>query len=120
MPGDELVGEATYRRTLENLFGLDMHSAERIQPALQKLEVGEVVRLVPEGTEPALRFKGVVAQLQWAFAPPAVPPRGSRRAGLTELGRAAGGIKTFRSRVASQGRSGLEGRVSGKIVLLVD
>jgi hypothetical protein len=47
---------------LENLFRLDMHSANRIQPALQMLEVGDVIRLVPDGTEPALRFK--VARLE--------------------------------------------------------
>ena len=41
---------------LENIFGLHMHSAQRIDPALQNLTVGDCVRLVPEGTEPALRF----------------------------------------------------------------
>jgi hypothetical protein len=41
---------------LENLLGLDMHSADHVEPSLQLLEVGDVVRLVPEGTEPALQF----------------------------------------------------------------
>ena len=41
---------------LENIFGLHMQSAQRIDPALQHLTVGDCVRLVPEGTEPALRF----------------------------------------------------------------
>lgn len=30
--------------------------AHRIDPALQRLTVGDVIRLVPEGTEPSLRF----------------------------------------------------------------
>lgn len=41
---------------LENLLGLDIHSARRIDPDLQTLAVGDQVRLVPEGTEPPLRF----------------------------------------------------------------
>jgi hypothetical protein len=41
---------------LENLLGLDIHSAREIDPALQSLSVGEVVRLVPEGSEPPLSF----------------------------------------------------------------
>ena len=40
----------------ENIFGLHMRSAQRIDPAMQNLTVGDCVRLVPEGTEPALRF----------------------------------------------------------------
>lgn len=39
---------------LENLLGLRMHSADRIEPALQDLHVGDEIRLVPEGTEPEL------------------------------------------------------------------
>lgn len=46
---------------LENLLGLDIHSADRVVPELQGLAVGDHVRLVPEGSEPALRF--VVARL---------------------------------------------------------
>jgi hypothetical protein len=53
-------GMYSYDR-LENLFGLQMHSADRIDPALQDLAVGDVVRMVPEGTEPDLSF--VVARL---------------------------------------------------------
>lgn len=34
---------------LENLFGLHMHSADTVEPALQGLAVGDLVRLVPEG-----------------------------------------------------------------------
>jgi hypothetical protein len=41
---------------LENLLGLHMHSADSIKPELQHLVVGDQVRLVPEGTEPPLRF----------------------------------------------------------------
>jgi hypothetical protein len=33
---------------VENLFGCDLHSADRIVPELQRLEVGDTVRLVPE------------------------------------------------------------------------
>lgn len=47
---------------LENLVGLHMHSADRIVPELQELAVGDVVRLVPEGTDPDLGF--VVARLE--------------------------------------------------------
>jgi hypothetical protein len=46
---------------IENLLGLHMHSADRIDTDLQGLAVGDPVRLVPEGTEPPLRF--VVAQI---------------------------------------------------------
>jgi hypothetical protein len=41
---------------LENVLGLNIHSAERIVPELQHLAVGDVIRMVPEGMEPALRF----------------------------------------------------------------
>jgi hypothetical protein len=46
---------------LENLVGLEMHSADRIVPELQDLAVGDVISLVPKGTEPDLHF--VVARL---------------------------------------------------------
>lgn len=46
---------------LENLLGLHMHSADRVDPKLQGLAVGDAVRLVPEGTEPPLRF--IVARI---------------------------------------------------------
>ena len=35
---------------IENLLGLDMHSADRIVPELQHLEVGEVLPMQGEGT----------------------------------------------------------------------
>jgi hypothetical protein len=41
---------------LENLLGLDIHSVQGIDARLQALSLGDVVRLVPEGTEPPLRF----------------------------------------------------------------
>lgn len=41
---------------LENLVGLRMYSLYRIHPELQHLEVGDIIRLVPEGTEPDLHF----------------------------------------------------------------
>ena len=34
---------------LENLVGCDIHSADRIVPELQRLEVGDKVRMMPEG-----------------------------------------------------------------------
>lgn len=47
---------------LENLLGLDIHSADEIVPGLQRLAVGDRVRLVPEGTTPDLSF--VVVRLE--------------------------------------------------------
>lgn len=47
---------------LENVVGLHMHSARRIIPELQELHVGDLVRMVPEGTEPDLHF--AVAQVE--------------------------------------------------------
>jgi hypothetical protein len=41
---------------LENLLGLQMHSARAIDPALQDLELGDRIRMVPEGTTPDLAF----------------------------------------------------------------
>jgi len=41
---------------LENLLRLDIHSADRIVPDYQHLAVGDLVRLVPEGTQPPLQF----------------------------------------------------------------
>jgi hypothetical protein len=46
---------------LENVLGLDIHSADHVDPRLQALAVGDAVRLVPEGTQPALRF--IVARI---------------------------------------------------------
>lgn len=42
---------------LENLLGLDIHSADRIVPGLQDLAVGDPVRLTPPGTTPELVFR---------------------------------------------------------------
>lgn len=47
---------------LENLLGLHMHSASRVVPELQAVAVGDVVRMVPEGTQPPLHF--VVARVE--------------------------------------------------------
>ena len=44
-------GLYTYER-LENLVGCEMHNADRILPEHQHLEVGDKVRLVPEGRGP--------------------------------------------------------------------
>lgn len=60
---------------LENLVGLDMHSADRVVPELQGLGVGDQVRMVPQGTEPDLAFT------VWRVEPPHVlvlGPDGSR------------------------------------------
>lgn len=46
---------------LENLLGLYMHSAQAIRPELQRLAVGDVVSMVPEGTQPSLQL--VIARL---------------------------------------------------------
>lgn len=47
---------------LENLVGCHIHSIDRIDPDLQHLVVGDIVRMVPEGTTPPLRF--VVARVR--------------------------------------------------------
>ena len=44
-------GLYSYER-LENLVGCDMHNAERVLPEYQHLEVGDKIRLVPEGRGP--------------------------------------------------------------------
>ena len=41
---------------LENLVGLDIHSVDRVMPELQELTVGDLIRMVPEGTDPDLAF----------------------------------------------------------------
>jgi hypothetical protein len=41
---------------LENLLGLQIHSADRVVPELQDLQVGDVVRMVPEGMQPELAY----------------------------------------------------------------
>jgi hypothetical protein len=44
-------GLYSYER-LENLAGCDMHNADQLIPEHQHLEVGDKIRLVPEGREP--------------------------------------------------------------------
>ena len=44
-------GLYSYER-LENLVGCDIHNANRIMPEHQHLEVGDKIRLVPEGRDP--------------------------------------------------------------------
>ena len=61
---------------IENLFGLDMHSADRILPQFQQLTVGDVLPLGPNGPgmrveicEPgrALVFRSVAGDWVWSF-----------------------------------------------------
>ena len=70
-------GLYSYER-LENLVGCDMHNADRIIPEHQHLEVGDKVRLVPEGREPyflvsaiepgrAIILGGDAPPTTWAF-----------------------------------------------------
>lgn len=42
---------------LENMMGLEIHSANEIIPEYQELQVGDIIRLVPEGNEPDLHFE---------------------------------------------------------------
>lgn len=46
--GQDKAGLYSYQ-CLENLFGLDIHNADRIHPEWQQLQVGDPVRLVPPG-----------------------------------------------------------------------
>lgn len=41
---------------LENLLGCDLHNADRIEPSLQHLVVGDIIRLVPEDYRVPLAF----------------------------------------------------------------
>jgi len=61
---------------IENLFGLDMHSADQILPQFQHLAVGEVLPLGPNGPgmrvevcepERALVFRSLDGTWVWAF-----------------------------------------------------
>jgi len=63
----------------ENLLGLGMQSAERIDPELQRLAVGDVVRLVPEGAEPPLEFTVTILEAPYLLV---LGPNGSREAAL--------------------------------------
>jgi hypothetical protein len=51
---------------LENLLGLDIHSAQDIDASLQTLSVGDVVRLVPEGTD-WLAYKYVLQPIHFVM-----------------------------------------------------
>jgi hypothetical protein len=87
---------------LENLVGLHMHSAESIVPELQELGAGDVVRMVPEGTEPPLEF--VVARAE----PPhllVLGPHGTREEALA--GNMPYAAWTFVVRAAENGGSRL-------------
>jgi hypothetical protein len=70
-------GLYSYER-LENLVGCDMHNADRIIPEYQHLEVGDKIRLVPEGRDPyflvsaiepgrAIILGGDAPPTTWAF-----------------------------------------------------
>ena len=61
---------------IENLFGLDMHSADRILPEFQDLEVGDVLPMGPKGpgmrvevleSERALVYRFEDGNWVWAF-----------------------------------------------------
>lgn len=65
---------------LENLLGLNIHSADEVDPNLQTLAVGDVIRLVPDGSQPPLRF--LVAQLT-APSVLVLGPDGTRDAAFT-------------------------------------
>jgi len=41
---------------IENLLGLEIHSADAVDDRYQDLAVGDEVRLVPEGSQPPLKF----------------------------------------------------------------
>jgi hypothetical protein len=60
---------------LENLLGFDIHSANRIDPALQQLEVGDEVRLAPTvGLKAAIVERGLALVLQGALPLAQAPP----------------------------------------------
>ncbi len=81
---------------LENLVGCDLHNANRIHPEWQKLEVGDVVRPVPEG------WMGLASTPKWTvteiepngvlvlsgFATFVLEPSGPRSTRLVVHGRA--------------------------------
>src|SRR5690348_2899299 len=61
---------------IENLFGLNMHSADRIRPELQHLVVGDVLPLGPKGPgmrveilgpERVLAFRSTAGDWVWIF-----------------------------------------------------
>lgn len=52
---------------LENMMGLEIHSANEILPEYQELKVGDVIRLIPEGTEPDLHFEVALIEPEQAL-----------------------------------------------------
>jgi hypothetical protein len=60
---------------LENALGLDIHSVDRVVPDLQALDVGDSVRMVPEGSEPELVFTVARAEPPHLLV---LGPRGTR------------------------------------------
>jgi hypothetical protein len=51
-------GLYSYER-LENLVGCDMHNTDRIIPEYQHIEVGDKVRIVPEGRDPYFLVRAI-------------------------------------------------------------
>jgi hypothetical protein len=83
--GPGRAGAYTYD-WIENLFGLDMHSADRIVPAWQHLEVGDVLR--SRGDQPGMRVEILEPERvlsnrseagDWAWTFALVPENGSTR-----------------------------------------
>jgi hypothetical protein len=74
--GPGRAGAYTYD-WIENLFGLNMHSADRIVPEWQHLEVGDVLRAKPDGAgmrvellepERVLSLRSEAGDWVWTFA----------------------------------------------------
>jgi hypothetical protein len=83
--GPGRAGAYTYD-WIENLFGLNMHSADRIHPEWQHLEVGEVLRSGPD--KPGMRVEVFEPELvlsnrseagDWVWTFALVPENGSTR-----------------------------------------
>jgi hypothetical protein len=83
--GPGRAGAYTYD-WIENLFGLNMHSADRIHPEWQDLEVGDVIRSDPDKPgmrvqilepERVLSNRSEAGDWVWTFA--LVPTKGSTR-----------------------------------------
>jgi hypothetical protein len=83
--GPGRAGAYTYD-WIENLFGLNMHSADRIVPKFQKLEVGEVLRsregrpgMRVEILEPERAYSSRSEAGDWVWTFVLVPANGSTR-----------------------------------------
>ena len=83
--GPGRAGAYTYD-WIENLFGLNMHSADRIHPELQGLKVGDVLRSRADGpgmrveileAERVLSFRSEAGDWVWTFV--LVPENGATR-----------------------------------------